>query len=75
MNTAIKANDWLVAAEIIYDPGERVAAAVSEVVQAYVKLVDCIAAFGDQCAAHGKEMDGKFGSTRKIALSVTSEAR
>jgi hypothetical protein len=24
MNTAIKANDWLVAAETIYDPGERV---------------------------------------------------
>jgi hypothetical protein len=53
MNTAIKANDWLVA-ETIYDPDERVAAALSEVVRAYVTLVDCIAAFGDQCAAHGE---------------------
>jgi hypothetical protein len=54
MNTAIKSNDWLVAAETIYDPGERVAAAVSEVVQAYMTLVDRIAAFGDQCVAHGE---------------------
>lgn len=54
MNTVIKANDWLVAAETIHDPGERVSAAVSEVVQAYVKLVDCIVAFDDRCAAHGE---------------------
>jgi hypothetical protein len=61
MNTATRANGWLVAAQAIYDPGQRAGAAMSEVAQTYVKLVDCIA-IRDECAPLGE------GTSRDLRL-------